>query len=223
MNLGSAGKKLIKSYEGCRLTAYKAVSTELHWTIGWGHYGPDVKKGQTITQAQADALFDKDVQRYVDAVNKLGINFNQNQFDALVSFCYNCGPGNLLKLCLGKTITKISNDILLYNKSGGKVLAGLVKRRTAEKDLFCTPVVSKASEPVDTTPYRLATGNFGSKESLERAKKKLFEKYSWLVYEKITGSEFRLVTGTFKGKDIAERHAAALRKDLGWTVYVQEV
>ncbi|MFD2442947.1 glycoside hydrolase family protein [Bacillus sp. CGMCC 1.16607] len=217
MNLSSAGKNLIKRFEGCRLTAYKAVPTELHWTIGWGHYGPEIRKGQTITQAEADALFDKDVQRYVDAVNRIGFNFNQNQFDALVSFCYNCGPGNLLKLCLGKSITKISNDILLYNKSGGKVLAGLVKRRTAERELFCTPI-----DPVDTTPYRLATGNFGSKESLARAKQKLLEKYSWLVYEKVTDTEFRLVTGTFKGKDVAEGHAADLRKLFGWTVYVQE-
>ena len=54
--IGEAGLALIKNWEGCRLTAYKPVATEIYWTIGWGHYGPDVKEGQTITQAEADRL-----------------------------------------------------------------------------------------------------------------------------------------------------------------------
>lgn len=96
MKLGENGKKLIKSFEGCRLTgcrltAYKPVPTEKYWTIGWGHYGANIHKGQVITQKQADALFDKDIQVYVNHVNALGMKLNQNQFDALVSFCYNCG------------------------------------------------------------------------------------------------------------------------------------
>jgi GH24 family phage-related lysozyme (muramidase) len=140
MKLGEAGKELIKSFEGCRLTAYKAVPTEKYWTIGYGHYGPDVKPGMRITQAQADALFDQDIQKYVKYVNGLGLRLNQNQFDALVSFCYNCGPGNLRKLCNGKSLAQIAKDMLLYNKSGGKVLNGLIRRRKAEYELFVKPV-----------------------------------------------------------------------------------
>jgi GH24 family phage-related lysozyme (muramidase) len=140
MKLGDAGKNLIKSFEGCRLTAYKVVPTEKYWTIGYGHYGPDVKQGMTITQAQADELFEKDIQKYVKYVNDLGLKLNQNQFDALVSFCYNCGPGNLTKLCNGKSLAQIAKDMLLYNKSGGKVLNGLIRRRQAEYNLFIKPV-----------------------------------------------------------------------------------
>ncbi|WP_143767420.1 lysozyme, partial [Paenibacillus odorifer] len=54
--ISQVGISLIKSFEGCRLTAYKPVPTETYWTIGWGHYGPDVKAGMTITQAQADSM-----------------------------------------------------------------------------------------------------------------------------------------------------------------------
>lgn len=137
--ISEAGIALIKSFEGCRLTAYKPVPTETYWTIGWGHYGADVKPGMTITQAQADAMFLKDIQRYVAPVNALNLQLNQNQFDALVSFCYNCGAGNLRNLCLGRTIKQIAENLPKYNKGGGKVLAGLVRRRAAELALFNKP------------------------------------------------------------------------------------
>jgi hypothetical protein len=66
---------------------------------------------------------------------------NQNQFDALVSFCYNCGPGNLKELCAGRTIDEIPDYLPLYNKGGGNVLPGLVRRRAAEVDLFTKEVI----------------------------------------------------------------------------------
>lgn len=69
-------------------------------------------------------------------VEKTGLKLNQNQFDALVSFTYNCGPGNLLKLVAGRTILQIGDAILKYNKAGGKVLKGLTRRREAERALF---------------------------------------------------------------------------------------
>jgi len=134
--ISTAGLALIKSFEGCRLTAYKPVPTETYWTIGWGHYGPDVTQGMTITQAQADAMFLNDLVRYEKPVNDLSLQLNQNQFDALVSFCYNCGAGNLRKLCLGRTIEQIAASLPDYNKSSGTVLAGLVRRRAAELALF---------------------------------------------------------------------------------------
>lgn len=141
MKLGEKGLALIKSFEGCRLTAYKAVSTEEHYTIGWGHYGADVKAGQTISQAEADALLLSDLERFVKYTNSYIKEFtpNQNQFDSLVSFCYNCGPGNLKKLLSGRTPEQVADAMALYNKSGGKVLAGLTRRRAAEQELFNTP------------------------------------------------------------------------------------
>lgn len=139
--ISDAGLKLIKSFEGCRLTAYKPVPTETYWTIGWGHYGHDVKQGMTITQAQADAMLVNDLAKYESYVNNpiyvpVTAQLNQNQFDALVSFCYNCGPGNLQSLCRGRTIAQIADNITKYDKAAGKVLAGLTRRRKAELELF---------------------------------------------------------------------------------------
>ncbi|PAF31847.1 lysozyme [Paenibacillus sp. 7516] len=139
--ISNAGIKLIKTFEGCRLKAYKPVSTEKYWTIGWGHYGPDVTEGMTITQEQADAMLVKDLDKYEAYVNNPSYvpvtdKLNQNQFDALTSFCYNTGPGNLQTLCKGRTIDQIADSIPKYNKAGGKVLNGLVRRREAELDLF---------------------------------------------------------------------------------------
>ena len=97
MNISQRGIDLIKKYEGLRLKAYKPVATEIYWTIGYGHYGADVKEGMEITQKQAEEYLRKDCESSVKAVNALKRNLNQNQFDALVSFAFNCGAGNLLK------------------------------------------------------------------------------------------------------------------------------
>lgn len=153
MNISSKGLAIIKKYEGLRLTAYKPVSTEKYWTIGYGHYGPDVKQGMTITQAQAEVYLKNDCASAVKAVNALKLPFNQNQFDALVSFTYNCGSGNLKTLCRGRTIEEIGEKIILYNKAGGKVLNGLVKRRKEEQALYKTGM--KKTENPYTEPVRI--------------------------------------------------------------------
>lgn len=141
MNISENGIALIKSFEGCRLTAYKAVSTEKYYTIGWGHYGADVRAGQSISQGEADALFLSDIQRFVKYTNAhtASLKLGQNQFDALVSFCYNCGPGRLKKLVSGRAPGEIAEHItdLEYTRSGGKVLKALERRRREEKELFC--------------------------------------------------------------------------------------
>ncbi len=139
MNISDQGIALIRSFEGCRLTAYKAVSTEKYYTIGWGHYGADVRAGQSISQNEADALLLSDLQRFVKYTNTYTaqLQLNQNQFDALVSFCYNAGPGSLKKLVLGRTLKEIADHITDYTKSGGKILKGLERRRQREKELFC--------------------------------------------------------------------------------------
>ena len=148
MNISTNGKNLIKSFEGCSLYAYKAVPTEQYYTIGWGHYGPDVYAGMTITQSQADALFDQDIVKYVNAVANTNFRFipNQNQFDALCSFCYNLGTG-IMSDFIGMTAIQVANEIPLYNKSGGVILDGLVRRRQAEVTLFNNPISSPPSNP----------------------------------------------------------------------------
>ena len=153
--IGTAGLALIKQFEGCRLTAYKPVPTETYWTIGWGHYSPDVREGQTITQAQADAMLAADCQRFADAVDNpaycpLTAQLNANQRDALISFTFNCGAGCLKTLCKGRTLPQICTAMALYNKSGGKPLAGLTRRRKAEQELFNTPIGKETK--MDNTP-----------------------------------------------------------------------
>lgn len=151
MKTSSKGVSLIKKFEGCRLKAYKCPAGV--WTIGYGHTA-GVKEGDTITQQTADVYLRNDLEKYEKAVlNYDGIyHFNQNQFDALVSFTYNCGAGNLKNLTQsGKhTIAQISAKLPLYNKAGGVVLRGLQRRRAAEKELFDTPI---KSDKADTTKY----------------------------------------------------------------------
>ena len=151
--VGAAGLALIKNFEGCRLKAYKPVPTEKYWTIGWGHYGPDVQEGQTITQAQADAMLTADCQRFADAVDNsaycpLTAQLNANQRDALISFTFNCGAGCLRTLCKGRTLPQICAAMALYDKSGGKPLAGLTRRRRAEQELFNTPIQKEDDDVV---------------------------------------------------------------------------
>lgn len=153
--IGAAGLLLIKNFEGCRLKAYKPVPTEKYWTIDWGHYGPDVTEGQTITQTEADALLVADCQRFADAVDNpaycpLTAQLNANQRDALISFTFNCGAGCLKTLCKGRTLPQICTAMALYNKSGGKPLAGLTRRRKAEQELFNTPIGKETK--MDNTP-----------------------------------------------------------------------
>lgn len=137
MKINDSGLQLIKSFEGCKLTAYKDAVGVL--TIGYGHT-KGVKAGQKITQAQADEYLKQDIAKFEKAVDALKMDFNENQFSALVSFAFNCGAGSLETLCKGRTKAQIASKMLLYNKAGGKVLAGLTRRRKAENALYNTPV-----------------------------------------------------------------------------------
>ncbi len=152
MNITKTGLQLIEEFEGLRLSAYKCVETEQYWTIGYGHYGADVSAEMTITPEQAEAYLKQDVAEAEQAVNNIDKGFNQNQFDALVSFTYNCGAGNLRTLCRDRDIAAIGQKLILYNKSGGNVLAGLTRRRKAEQDLYNTPAggQTSAAAPVKT-------------------------------------------------------------------------
>lgn len=162
LSVSNQGLSLIKKFEGCRLTAYQdSIGI---WTIGYGHTS-GVAKGQTITQNQADTYLKSDCAAAEKAVNRYfpKYQWNQNQFDALVSFTFNCGAGNLDMLLNNgiRTIPEISSKITAYNKAGGKTLNGLIRRRTAEKELFdkCPSPAppSSASAPVSRPVSYLQT------------------------------------------------------------------
>lgn len=157
MNISQRGIDLIKSYEGCRLTAY--VCPGGVWTIGWGHTGNDVYEGQVITQAEADALFLQDIERYVQPVRKYS-GLNQNQFDALCSFCYNCGAGALSDIMSGGDVCA---NMMLYVHGGGEVLPGLVRRRQEEVALYNTietTLTSKYTILKDGTEIKIKPGAY---------------------------------------------------------------
>lgn len=142
MKINEEGINLIKYYEKCKLEAYKALPTEKYYTIGWGHYGEDVLPGMKLTQAQADELFRKDLEKFEKCVtsNTKKWILNENQFSALVSFTYNCGAGNLKKLVEGRNLDQIADKMLDFNHANGKVHSGLTKRRQKERELFLKPV-----------------------------------------------------------------------------------
>ena len=142
MKISKAGIDFIIGFEGFSAKACKCVNTEKYYTIGYGHYGSDVKKDDTITREEARKLLESDLLSFEKKVSKYDskYDFNQNEFDALVSFAYNVGNIDQLTANGTRSRDKISECMLRYNKSGGKVLNGLTKRRKAERDLFLTKV-----------------------------------------------------------------------------------
>lgn len=141
MDISNEGLELIKKFEGCKLTAYQDIVGV--WTIGYGNTlhtsGEQVKKGEKITQQQADELLKQTVRGYAIGITKsLKKALKQNQFDSLVSLAYNVGlnavkRSNLLKMVNNNPEDKtIAEEWLKWNKAGGKVVEGLIKRRTDE-------------------------------------------------------------------------------------------
>lgn len=163
-NLSENGLNLIKSFEGCRLTAYKCLPTEKYYTIGYGHYGSDITEGMKITKEKADELLLQDCKKAIKNVNSFmsKYNFNQNQFDALVSFAFNVGSINQLTASGTRTLEQISSKITAYNKSGGRVLTGLVKRRAKEKELFDTPTSTTVKKSNEEIAKEVVAGKWGN-------------------------------------------------------------
>ena len=139
MKLGERGTEILKYFEGCKLTAYQdSVGV---WTIGYGHT-KGVYNGMTITQEEAEQMLLTELEEYEGYIeNIVTVPLTQNQFDALVVWIYNLGPTNfknstLLKELNAGNYNAAGQEITRWNKAGGKVLAGLVKRREAEAELF---------------------------------------------------------------------------------------
>ncbi|MCB4768907.1 lysozyme [Ancylobacter sp. Lp-2] len=156
-SVNEAGLALIKQWEGRRLTAYK--DTVGVWTIGYGHTDaagpPAVKRGQKISEAQAETMLRTDLAQYEAAVAAaVTVTLTDNQFAALVSFCFNVGPGNfrgstLLKKLNAGDHAAVPGELAKWNRAGGKVLPGLANRRAAEAGLWAKGefVVSNYVEP----------------------------------------------------------------------------
>lgn len=140
LRTNESGKNLIKSFESCRLTAYKDATGTL--TIGWGHTGAvdgnPIVSGMTITQIKADSLFDSDLIRFENIVNAYisKYNFTSNEFSALVSFAYNVGSIKQLTANGTRSKKAIADAMLKYVYSKGVKLNGLVRRRQKERELF---------------------------------------------------------------------------------------
>lgn len=167
--IGQAGLALIKQFEGCRLAAYQCSAGV--WTIGYGHTA-GVHKGMKITQAQAEEYLKHDVAKFEKYVNNPSYvpftdKLNQNQFDALVSFAFNLGQGNVKKLCTGRTINQIPSAMQQYCKAAGKTLPGLQRRRKAEAALYNKKVESCTGATTTTVKesedYSMNTIKKGSK------------------------------------------------------------
>lgn len=133
------GVSLIKKFEGCELEAYQCSANV--WTIGYGHT-KDVEKGDTITKEEAEQMLIDELHEYENYINKyVNVALSQNQFDALVSWVYNLGPANLtastmLKVLNNGKYEEVPAQMKRWNKAGGKVLDGLVRRREAEALLY---------------------------------------------------------------------------------------
>lgn len=137
MKTSQRGINLIKEFEGLRLTAYKCPAGV--YTIGYGHTR-GVKRGMKITEEEASAYLTADLRNSEKAVEGYDslYHWNQNEFDALASFTFNCGATNLRSLLRNgrRNRSQIAATLPLYRKAGGKVLKGLERRRAAEKALF---------------------------------------------------------------------------------------
>jgi len=142
MIINDKGRSIIMEFEGCSLSAYKCPAGV--WTIGYGHTG-DVKPEHKITHHQAEEILEYDLQCFEEAVSRLAPGASGNQFSAMVSLCFNIGVkafenSTLLKEFKAGRFKSAAAQFERWNKGGGKVLPGLVKRRAAEKALFLEPM-----------------------------------------------------------------------------------
>lgn len=159
MKINQASVDLVKEFEGLRLTAYQDFVGV--WTIGYGTtaaagVGITPAKGMTITQAQAEMYLKRGLEKFAKQIEpNIKRAVNENQFSAMVSLAYNIGPGafnksTLLKRLNAGDVQGAADQFLVWNKAGGKVLAGLTRRRKAERELFLRPVSDVRTSFIDT-------------------------------------------------------------------------
>jgi lysozyme len=164
MKMTRDGLLLIKEFEGFRARAYRDPIGV--WTIGYGHTSmagpPQVVAGLAISEAEGERILARDVDRFADGVRAaLKRAVTDQQFSALVSFAYNVGLGNfrsssVLKAVNAGDMGAVPRRLQLWNKAGGRVLPGLVRRRAAEAALFFLEGDPSVEIPPDVTPEKPA-------------------------------------------------------------------
>ena len=186
---------LVKEFEGCRLTAYRDEVGV--WTIGYGITNSDfkitkkiIRKGMKISKATAEKWLEESLnKKYLPLVLEYDkqYNWNQNELDSLVSFCYNIGSIKQLTADGTRSKAVVASKMLQYNKAGGRVYNGLTRRRKAERALFLTkaaqekkPVKKKSNE---TIAKEVLAGKWGSGK--ERKKKLKAAGYNYAAVQKI--------------------------------------
>ena len=228
MTLSDNGLDFIKRGEGKYLYWYELNDGGL--TCGYGHWVPHatakkmgIKKGDKITQKQADDYLRQDMQKFINHTNAIVKTYgftnklNQNQFDALVSYCFNRGPGNakgtnglrqLLKN--SKTIAEVSKNLMLYWGTNQTYKKGLLNRRKAEQTLFNSKVIITTikKEEVDKLEFTDNTTKNAVRDELQQAvNKKLIDK-SWLdKFDKNT-----LTNGDYAGLKLIIAQRVATKK-----------
>ena len=131
---------MTEQFEGCKLTAYQDQVGV--WTIGYGHTGPEVVKGRTITIEEAQDLLAMDIRTAATFVNNVvAVALSQEEFDALVDFAFNLGRGRLEESTLlhelnAGNFAAAAAQFEVWDRAGGAVVAGLLRRRQAEAALF---------------------------------------------------------------------------------------
>ena len=139
MNTSQKGIDLIKEFEGCVLKAYKCPAGV--WTIGYGTT-QGVRPNMVITQAQAETFLKRDIKPIERLLNGMGINYTQEQFDALTSWIYNLGAGAFKSSTMYRYIVakrkdvEITDQMVRWVNSGERPLLGLKRRRVAEANMF---------------------------------------------------------------------------------------
>lgn len=192
MRISQNGLNLIKKWEGCYLTSYKDPVGI--WTIGYGTTnsdkaitGTEIKQGMSISQETANNWLEASVNRkYVPLVEKYQskYNFNQNQFDALVSFAYNIGSIDQLTANGTRSISEIAAHITAYCNAGGKRLQGLVNRRNEELALFNTPCKEpQVTKSIVDLANEVIAGKWGSGEARKQALGSLYNEVQAKVNE----------------------------------------
>lgn len=135
----------IESWEGCMLSAYKPIKSEPYFTIGVGHYGPDVTEGMTITYEQSREFLREDIRRIaLQLAPYVNVRVSVNQFIALMSLAFNVGPtavkrSKLLRALNGYRFEDAAHEFLDFDMAGGQKVRGLTRRRKVESELFLTP------------------------------------------------------------------------------------
>lgn len=182
---------LVKEFEGCRLTAYRDEVGV--WTIGYGITNSDfkitkkiIRKGMKISKATAEKWLEESLnKKYLLLVLEYDkqYNWNQNELDALVSFCYNIGSIKQLTADGTRSKAVVASKILRYNKAGGKVYRGLTRRRKAERELFLTKVASKKKKSNETIAKEVLAGKWGN--GATRKKKLKAAGYDYNAIQKI--------------------------------------